>query len=77
MMTKDDIITGFGKIIELLPNALFKIELEGGTTILGHLAGKLRVNNINLILGDTVDIEMSVYDTSKARIVFRHKRQRI
>lgn len=76
-MAKDDIITGLGKITELLPSALFKVELEGGATILGHLAGKLRVNNINLIIGDTVDVEISIYDMTKCRIIYRHKRQRI
>lgn len=76
-MTKEDIITSTGRVIELLPNALFKIELDNGLTILGHLAGRLRVNNINLILGDIVDLEISVYDTTKARITYRHRRQKL
>jgi translation initiation factor IF-1 len=75
-MAKDDIIVGSGKVMELLPNALFKIELESGMSMLGHLAGKLRVNNINLILGDVVDIEISIYDPSKCRITYRHKRSK-
>lgn len=75
-MSKEDVLLSTGRVIELLPNALFKIELDAGTTILGHLAGKLRINNINLLLGDTVDIELSAYDMSKGRIIFRHKRPR-
>jgi translation initiation factor IF-1 len=58
----------------VLPNALFKVELENGSQILGHLAGKLRVNNVNVLLGDTVDVEISSYDVSKCRISWRHKR---
>ncbi len=75
-MAKDDIIFGIGRVTELLPNALFKVELENGITILGHLAGKLRINNINLLLGDTVDVEISVYDQTKCRIIYRHKPNR-
>lgn len=73
-MAKDDIFTATGKIVEVLPNALFKVELENGSQILGHLAGKLRVNNVNVLLGDTVDVEISSYDISKCRISWRHKR---
>lgn len=73
-MSKDDIFTITGKIIEVLPNALFKVKLENNVDVLGHLAGKLRVNNVNILLGDTVDVEMSTYDVSKCRIVWRHKR---
>ena len=76
MMAKEDIVTMTGKIIEILPNALFKVELENKTVILGHLAGKLRVNNINIMLGDSIDCEISPYDLSKCRITFRHKRIR-
>jgi translation initiation factor IF-1 len=73
-MAKDNIFTATGKIVEVLPNALFKVELENGSQILGHLAGKLRVNNVNVLLGDTVDVEISSYDVSKCRISWRHKR---
>ena len=75
-MAKDDIFTATGRIVEVLPNALFKVELENGAQILGHLAGKLRVNNVNVLLGDTVDVEISSYDVSKCRIAWRHKRAR-
>lgn len=76
-MSKDDIFTATGKVIEVLPNALFRIKLENEASILGHLAGKLRVNNVNILLGDTVDVEISTYDVTKCRIIWRHKRVRI
>jgi len=75
-MGKEDIVRFTGKVIEILPNTLFKIELENTHVLLGHLAGKLRVNNVNIILGDTVDVEVSPYDLTRCRIVWRHKRQR-
>jgi translation initiation factor IF-1 len=68
--------TGFvikGNVIETLPNAIFKVQLESGPIILGHLSGKIRTNRITIILGDAVDIEMSPYDLTKGRIVYRHK----
>lgn len=73
-MAKEDILTATGKVVEILPNTLFKIELENKHVILGHLAGKLRVNNVNIILNDMVDVEISTYDLSRCRIVWRHKR---
>lgn len=76
MMSKDDVFTGSGKIIEILPNALFRVQIDNGAIILGHLAGKLRVNNVNILLGDSVDVEISLYDVSKCRIIWRHKRVR-
>ena len=76
MMSKDDVFTGSGKIIEILPNALFRVQIDNGAIILGHLAGKLRVNNVNILLGDSVDVEISPYDISKCRIIWRHKRVR-
>jgi len=75
-MAKEDIVKFTGKIIEILPNTLFKIELENKHVLLGHIAGKLRVNNVNIILDDTVDVEVSPYDLTRGRIVWRHKRQR-
>jgi translation initiation factor IF-1 len=75
-MSKEDIITSTGKIIEVLPNALFRVELENNITVLGHLAGKLRVNNVNILLNDIVDVEISLYDVTKCRIIWRHKRVR-
>lgn len=76
-MSKDELFTVTGKVIEVLPNALFRIRLENDVNVLGHLAGKLRVNNVNILLGDTVDVEISTYDISKARIIWRHKRVKV
>ena len=75
-MSKEDTLTATGKILEILPNALFRVQLENGNTMLGHLAGKLRVNNVNILLNDTVDVEISLYDLSKCRIIWRHRRIR-
>jgi translation initiation factor IF-1 len=62
-----------GQITEALPNAQFMIKLETGQEILGHLAGRLRVNRITILPGDSVDVELSPYDISKGRITYRHK----
>lgn len=72
-MAKEDSFTLKGRITEALPNAQFKIALETGQIILGHLSGKMRMNKITIIPGDAVDIEMSPYDITKGRIVYRHK----
>ena len=72
-MKQDDNVKVKGKVVELLPNALFRIKLENDMTILGHISGKIRKNGINILCGDTVDVEMSVYDLTKGRIVFRYK----
>mgnify|MGYP003338736310 FL=1 len=75
-MSKEDLFVITGKISEVLPNALFRVALENNIIVLGHLAGKLRVNNVNILLNDTVDVELSPYDLTKGRIIWRHKRQR-
>lgn len=72
-MAKQDNFTLKGRVTEALPNAQFQINLETGQTILGHLAGKLRMNKITIIPGDSVDVEMSPYDVTKGRIIYRHK----
>lgn len=72
-MSKEETITIQGEITECLPNAMFKVKLENGFTILGVISGKIRKFNINILLGDTVDIEMTPYDLSKGRITYRHK----
>ena len=66
-------ITFIGKVIECLPNATFKVELENKHQVFGTISGKIRKFNINILLGDTVDVEISPYDLSKGRITFRHK----
>ncbi|MFV0519451.1 MAG: translation initiation factor IF-1 [Lachnospirales bacterium] len=72
-MSKDDVIELEGTVVEKLPNARFLIELENGHRIIGHISGKLRMNFIKIIPGDKVMIEMSTYDLSKGRIIWRDK----
>ena len=72
-MSKADVIEIEGKVGEKLPNAMFKVELENGHIVLAHISGKLRMNYIKILPGDTVTIEMSPYDLSKGRIIWRDK----
>jgi translation initiation factor IF-1 len=72
-MSKQDVIKMKGQIVEVLPNALFRIKLENDFMILGHISGKMRKNNINVLLNDRVEIEMTPYDMTKGRITFRYK----
>lgn len=72
-MNKDDIFTVDGVVIDILPNALFKVKLDQGIEVLCHLKGKMRIHNINIRLLDRVTVEMSGYDPTKGRISFRHK----
>ena len=68
-----DVITVEGVVKELLPNTMFKVELENGHVVLAHISGKMRLNFIRILPGDTVVMEMSPYDLDKARITFRKK----
>lgn len=72
-MAKEEGFVIKGSVVETLPNAIFRVQLESGPLILGHLSGKMRTNRITIILGDSVDIEMSPYDLTKGRIIYRHK----
>ena len=72
-MAKSDVIEVEGVVVEKLPNAVFKVELENGHKIMAHLSGKLRMHFIRIIPGDKVLIEMSPYDLTKGRIVWRDK----
>jgi translation initiation factor IF-1 len=72
-MAKSDFITIDGVVEQILPNAMFRVKLETGTTILGHISGKIRQNKIQILEGDRVVMELSPYDTSKGRIVYRDK----
>ncbi|MBR1971499.1 MAG: translation initiation factor IF-1 [Clostridia bacterium] len=72
-MAKTDVIEAQGVILEALPNANFKVKLSNGIVINAYISGKLRMNNIKIIPGDTVTIEMSPYDLTKGRIVWRSK----
>lgn len=71
-MSKKDAIRLEAKVIDALPNAVFKIQLENGHEILAHVSGKMRMHFIRILPGDTVTVEMSPYDLSKGRIVMRH-----
>ena len=62
-----------GKVEEVLPNAMFRVKLENEHTILGHISGKMRQNKIQILLGDTVRVEMSPYDLTRGRIAYRER----
>ena len=70
-MSKQDLLEFKGKVIDLLPNAMFRVKLENGHTVTAHTAGKLRKNRIRVLQGDNVPVEMPPYDLSKGRIIFR------
>ena len=72
-MSKEDVIELEGTVVETLPNTTFKVELENGHQILAHISGKLRMNFIRILPGDKVTIELSPYDLSKGRIIWRDK----
>ncbi len=72
-MAKDDVIRVDGIVKELLPNTMFKVEIPGEHIILAHISGKMRLNFIRILPGDSVTLEMSPYDLTKGRIVFRKK----
>ena len=72
-MSKEDIIKMTGVVDEVLPNATFRVKLENNHVILATLGGRLRQNNIRILLGDGVDVEMSPYDLNRGRIVYRTK----
>jgi len=72
-MAKDDVLELEGTVVEALPNAMFKVELENGHQILAHISGKLRMHYIRILPGDKVTVEMSTYDLTKGRITWRAK----
>ena len=72
-MSKADVIEIEGKVVEKLPTAMFQVELENGHTVLAHISGKLRMNYIRILPGDKVTLEMSPYDLTKGRIIWRDK----
>jgi translation initiation factor IF-1 len=72
-MSKDDLMRFDGKVLELLPNATFRVELDNGHEIIAHTAGNMRKNRIRVLVGDKVTVEMSPYDLTKGRVVHRHK----
>ena len=72
-MSKSDMIELEGTVVEALPNAMFKVQIDGGHVILATISGKLRMNFIRILPGDKVQIEMSPYDLTKGRITWRSK----
>lgn len=73
MKKKEDLIRIDGVVKETLPNAMFRVEIEGGHTVLAQVSGKMRMNFIKILPGDTVALEISPYDLTKGRIVLRYK----
>lgn len=72
-MAKDGVIRTEGKVVETLPNAMFRVELDNGHKILAHISGKMRMHFIKILPGDRVTVEMSPYDLTKGRITYRGK----
>lgn len=72
-MSKNDVITLEGVVEQALPNAMFRVKLETGPLILGHISGRMRQNKIQILEGDKVTMELSPYDLTRGRIVFRDK----
>ena len=73
ILAKEDVIELEGTVVEALPNAMFKVELENGHTILAHISGKMRMHYIKILPGDKVTVELSVYDLNRGRITYRFK----
>jgi translation initiation factor IF-1 len=72
-MAKEDLLEFEGSVTELLPNAMFRVQLDNGHIVLAHTSGKMRKNRIRVLVGDKVNVEMTPYDLTKGRITFRHK----
>ena len=72
-MSKSDVLEMEGTVLEKLPNAMFQVQLENGMKVLAHISGKLRMNYINIVPGDKVTLELSPYDLTKGRIIWRDK----
>ena len=72
-MSKEEILEFKGKVTDLLPNAMFNVELENGHEVLAHTAGRMRKNRIRVLAGDEVLVQVTPYDLTKGRIIFRYK----
>jgi len=72
-MAKEEVIQVEGKVLEPLPNAMFKVELDNGHVVLAHISGKMRMHFIKILPGDRVSLELSPYDLTRGRITYRHK----
>jgi len=73
LMSKQDVIEVEGTVIEPLPNAMFRVQLQNGHKVLAHVSGKIRMNFIRILAGDRVMVELSPYDLTRGRIVYRYK----
>lgn len=73
MMSKEDSIEVQGTVLETLPNAMFRVEMENGHKILAHISGKMRMHFIKILPGDKVTVELSPYDLNRGRIIYRYK----
>lgn len=73
LLPKEDVIELEGTVLEALPNAMFRVELENGHKILAHISGKMRMHYIKILPGDKVTVELSVYDLDRGRITYRYK----
>ncbi|MFN7710729.1 MAG: translation initiation factor IF-1 [Holosporales bacterium] len=72
-MSKEDLIEFSGTVVEVLPNAMFRVRLDNDHVILAHTAGRMRKNRIRVLIGDRVNVEMTPYDLTKGRVIFREK----
>ena len=72
-MTKEEKIEVDGQVVEAFPNAMFKVQIDGGHTVLAHISGKMRMHYIKILPGDKVKVELSPYDLTRGRITFREK----
>ena len=72
-MAKEETITVEGKVVEPLPNAMFRVQLDNGHIVLAHISGKMRMHFIKILPGDKVTLELSPYDLTRGRIVYRHR----
>lgn len=71
--TEDDAIRVSGTVVQNLPNATFRVEIDGGLEVLAHVSGKMRMRYIRILPGDRVDVELSAYDPTRGRIVWRYR----
>ncbi|MCG0276113.1 MAG: translation initiation factor IF-1 [Thermosediminibacteraceae bacterium] len=72
-MSKEDVIEVEGTVVEPLPNGMFRVELKNGHKVLAHVSGKIRMNYIRILPGDKVTVELSPYDLTRGRIIYRYK----
>lgn len=75
MAVQKEVIKLVGRVVEVLPNAQFKIELQNGHTVIAYMGGKMRKNNIRIVVGDWVEVELTPYDLTKGRIIYRLREQ--